>query len=73
MREMAHRTAGPARFLLPLVRALVWFPAGAAHAQRVPTACWRSASLLALPTPILAVALPFAVFAAAAYVESATR
>lgn len=51
--------------LLALLFASVWL-----HRVRVPTERWNSAVYLALPTPILALALPFAAFGLAAFVES---
>jgi hypothetical protein len=42
-------------FVLPVVLALVVW----AHKESIPNASWRSAILLSLPTPILALLLPF--------------
>lgn len=54
--------------LLGLFFSVVWL-----HRERVANARWSSAVYLALPTPVLALALPFAAFGVAAYLESLAR
>jgi hypothetical protein len=54
--------------LLGLFFAVVWL-----HKERVTNARWSVAVYLALPTPILALALPFVAFGFAAYLESVAR
>lgn len=51
--------------LLALFGLVVWL-----HKVRVPDARWRSALLLSLPTPLLALALPFLALASVAFLES---
>jgi hypothetical protein len=54
--------------LLGLLFAATWL-----HKVRFAEARWSTALYLALPTPILAIGLPFLAFALAAYLESITR
>lgn len=51
--------------VLTLFGLVVWL-----HRVRVPTTRWSAALLLSLPTPILALALPFLALAFAVYLES---
>lgn len=57
-------SSAPLTFLA-LFGLIVWL-----HGVRLPDSRWRSALLLSLPTPILALALPFLALIAAAYLES---
>ena len=50
--------------LLALFGLVVWL-----HKVRVPNAGWRSALLLSLPTPLLALALPFLALGSVAFLE----
>ena len=69
----------PAAFLLlrsgrqssfPLILAFLFASAAWLHKARVANAPWSSAVFLALPTPLLALALPFLAFCTAAFLES---
>ena len=71
----------PAAFLLfrsgnqssfPLIVVLLFVSVAWIHKARVPNATWRAAFFLALPTPLLALALPFLAFGLAAYFWSLT-
>ena len=66
----------PAAFLLfrsgnqssfPLIVVLLFVSVAWIHKVRVADATWRSAFLFALPTPLLALALPFLAFALGAF------
>ncbi len=59
------RSSSAPLILLAIFSSVVWI-----HRVRVANASWRSALLLSLPTPILALALPFLAFASAAFLES---
>jgi hypothetical protein len=62
------RSGGLPMTLLALLFAAVWL-----HRVRIPTERWAFAFWLALPTPLLALALPFAAIGAVMLAESAGR
>ena len=61
----SDRSSSAPLTVLTLFGLVVWL-----HRVRVPDTRWRSALLLSLPTPILALVLPFMALACAVYLES---
>jgi hypothetical protein len=59
------RASSAPLIVLTLFGLVVW-----THRARLPCARWRSAVLLSLPTPILALVLPLLALASAGYLES---
>ena len=59
------RLSSAPQTLLALFGLVVWL-----HGVRLPDTRWRSAILLSLPTPTMALVLPFLALAATAYFES---